>query len=516
MSWQPEVDEIEQRREFAHGLGGTAAVARQHEFGKMTARERVDMLCDEDSFHELGALTGSAEYDADGKLTNVTPSNSVIGKGRVNKKRIVISADDFTIRGGSSESSVSEKWIYAERLAVDMQVPLVRLVDTAGGSVRLLEKQGATKLPGYSSWDSANMLGEIPVIGVALGACAGLGAIKVAGSHFSVMVKGTSQLFAAGPPVVEAGMQRTLTKEELGGYMIHARGSGVVDNEAEDEADAIDQVKRFLSYLPRNVYRIPDVQSCDDDPNRREEGLLKIIPRERRRVFKARKILEMVLDKGSVFEIGRYNGPSSITCLGRLNGHPVGILANEPYHYGGAMTLVSSQKIENFVDLCDTFHIPIINFFDQPGVMIGEEAEQAGTIRAAMRALAAIEQSNTPWCSIIIRRAFGVAGAAHGRIGGINMRYAWPSALWGSIPIEGGVAAAYRRELADHPDPAARTEELENHFAQYASPFRTAERFGINDVIDPRDTRALLCDWIEDAYEQLPELVGPRARTMRR
>jgi len=307
-----------------------------------------------------------------------------------------------------------------------------------------------------------------------------------------------------------------LTKEELGGYMIHARGSGVVDNEAEDEADAIDQVKRFLSYLPRNVYRIPDVQSCDDDPNRREEGLLKIIPRERRRVFKARKILEMVLDKGSVFEIGRYNGPSSITCLGRLNGHPVGILANDPYHYGGAMTLVSSQKIENFVDLCDTFHIPIINFFDQPGVMIGEEAEQAGTIRAAMRALAAIEQSNTPWCSIIIRRAFGVAGAAHGRIGGINMRYAWPSALWGSIPIEGGVAAAYRRELADHPDPAARTEELENHFAQYASPFRTAERFGINDVIDPRDTRALLCDWIEDAYEQLPELVGPRARTMRR
>ncbi|HER26550.1 MAG TPA: propionyl-CoA carboxylase, partial [Rhodospirillales bacterium] len=184
--------------------------------------------------------------------------------------------------------------------------------------------------------------------------------------------------------------------------------------------------------------------------------------------------------------------------------------------YGGAMTLVSSQKIENFVDLCDTFHIPIINFFDQPGVMIGLEAEQAGTIRAAMRALAAIEQSNTPWCSIIVRRAFGVAGAAHGRLGGINMRYAWPSAAWGSIPIEGGVAAAYRRELANHPYPAARTAELENHFSQYASPFKTAERFGINDIIDPRDTRSLLCDWIGDAYEKLPEMTGPRARTMRR
>ncbi len=516
MSWRSEVEEIRSRREFADGLGGPEVIARQHEFGKMTARERIAALFDAGSFHEIGVLTGAAEYDANGKLEKVTPANSVIGKGRIDGRRVVVSADDFTIRGGSSESAISEKWIYAEHLAIDMQVPLVRLVDTAGGSVRLLEKQGATKLPGYGSWESANMLGKIPVVGVAMGACAGLGAIKVAGSHFSIMVKDTSQVFAAGPPVVEAGMNQTIPKEELGGYQVHARGSGVVDNEAESEDDAIAQAKRFLTYLPRNVHRLPPVQDCDDDPERREEALLELIPRERRRVYEARKILQLILDRGSIFEIGRYNGPSVITCLARLDGHPVGVLANDPYKYGGAMTLMSSQKNESFVDLCDTFHIPIVNFFDQPGVMIGLEAEKAGTIRAAIRALAAIEQSNTPWCSVIVRRAFGVAGAAHGRIGGINLRYAWPSALWGSIPVEGGVAAAYRRELADHPNPAARTQELENHFSQYASPFRTAERFGVNDIIDPRDTRPLLCDWIRDAYEQLPEMTGPRARTMRR
>jgi acetyl-CoA carboxylase carboxyltransferase component len=311
-------------------------------------------------------------------------------------------------------------------------------------------------------------------------------------------------------------MGQDIGKEDLGGYRIHARGSGVVDNEADSEAEAIEQTQRFLSYLPQNVNRLPQRQDCDDDPERREEALLSSIPRQRRRVYKARRILEMVLDQGSIFEIGRHNGPSAISCLGRLNGYPVGVLANDPYHYGGAMTLRSSQKIETFVDLCDTFHLPLVSFFDQPGILIGREAEEAGTVRAAVRAIAAIEQSIMPWCTIVVRRAFGVAGAAHGRLSGINMRYAWPSASWGSIPIEGGVAAAYRRELAEHPDPETRLAELENYFARFTSPFRTAERFGINDVIDPRETRSLLCEWVEDAYEQLPEMVGPRRRTMRR
>ncbi len=517
MSWQPEIEEIERRRQYALALGGEEAIARHHNSGKMTARERIDHLFDAGTFRELGGLTGSGNYDAEtGELIDVTPANSVIGQGRVSGRRVLVSADDFTIRGGSSESSIAEKWIYIERQAVDMGVPLVRLVDTAGGSVKLLEKQGATKLPGYPAYAALDLLGKVPVAAVALGSCAGLGAFKVTDAHFSIMVKDTTQVFAAGPPVVSAGMGQDISKEDLGGYRIHARGSGVVDNEADSEAEAIEQTQRFLSYLPQNVNRLPQREPCADDPERRDEGLLSIIPRQRRRVYKTRRILEMVLDQGSIFEIGRYNGPSAVSCLARLNGYPVGVLANDPYHYGGAMTLRSSQKIETFVDICDTFHLPIVSFFDQPGVLIGREAEEAGTVRAAVRAITAIEQSLMPWCTIVVRRAFGVAGAAHGRLSGINMRYAWPSASWGSIPIEGGVAAAYRRELAEHPDPEARLEELEDYFARFTSPFRTAERFGINDVIDPRETRSLLCEWIEDAYEQLPEMVGPRRRTMRR
>ncbi len=517
MTWQPEIDEIERRRQYALALGGEESVKRHHNSGKLTARERIDHLFDEGTFRELGSLTGTGNYDPDtGELIDVRPANSVIGKGRVGGRRVLVSADDFTIRGGSSESAIAEKWIYIERQAVDMGVPLVRLVDTAGGSVKLLEKQGATKLPGYPSYAVLDLLGKVPVAAVALGSCAGLGALKVADAHFSVMVKDTTQVFAAGPPVVSAGMGQDIGKEDLGGYRIHARGSGVVDNEADSEAEAIEQTQRFLSYLPQNVNRLPQRQDCDDDPERREEALLSSIPRQRRRVYKARRILEMVLDQGSIFEIGRHNGPSAISCLGRLNGYPVGVLANDPYHYGGAMTLRSSQKIETFGDLCDTFHLPLVSFFDQPGILIGREAEEAGTVRAAVRAIAAIEQSIMPWCTIVVRRAFGVAGAAHGRLSGINMRYAWPSASWGSIPIEGGVAAAYRRELAEHPDPETRLAELENYFARFTSPFCTAERFGINDVIDPRETRSLLCEWVEDAYEQLPEMVGPRRRTMRR
>ena len=180
------------------------------------------------------------------------------------------------------------------------------------------------------------------------------------------------------------------------------------------------------------------------------------------------------------------------------------------------MTLKSSQKIETFVDLCDTFHIPIVSLFDQPGVMIGPDAERLGTIRAANRALSAIEQSRVPWCTIILRRAFGVAGAAHGRLGGINLRYAWPSSSWGSIPLEGGIKAAFRREIDSSDKPAEIMSELSAKYAGYTSPFRTAEQFGISDIIDPRQTRPILCDWIKSAVELLPQLLGPSAKTMRR
>jgi acetyl-CoA carboxylase carboxyltransferase component len=515
MTWEKEVDEIVKRRELAKGMGGAENVNRHHEAGKLTVRERIEALLDKSSFSEVGPLTGAARYDEQGNLVGFQPANIVIGTGRIDTRRVVVSGEDFTIRGGSSEATSPEKWQWAERLAMEMQMPIVRLVDTAGGSIKLLEQAGATKLPGYPRNDSRSMLGLIPVVAIALGSVAGLGAARVVGSHFSIMVKEISQVFAAGPHVVTPATGEKLTKEELGGYRIHARGSGVVDNEADDEMDAFRQARRFLSYMPQNVYHLPPHQEPGDDPARREEELLTSIPRERKRTYDARRILKLIFDRDSLFEIGYYNGRSVISMLGRLNGFPVGIMANDPRFFGGGMDAGAAEKIIRFVDMCDSFHLPVVNFVDQPGVVVGLAAEKQGTIRLAIRALNAIGQTQIPWIAIILRKAFGVAGSGYGRQSGLNLKYAWPSGFWGSLPVEGGVQAAYWRDIQASTDPDARLAELLEYYRKFESPFRTAERFGVQDIIDPRNTRPILCDWIEQAYEILPQQLGPVYRTMR-
>lgn len=515
MSWKPEVEEIKRRRKLAKQMGGAENVDRHHRSGKLTARERILQILDPDSFKEMGALTGAVKYDDQGQLIEFTPTNVIIGSGRINDRRVVVSAEDFTVRGGSSEATNPEKWIWAERLAMEMRLPMVRLVDTAGGSIRLLEKTGATKIPGYPHWKFVDMLGLIPVAGVALGSVAGLGAARVVGAHFSVMVREISQVFAAGPPLVERATGEKLTKEELGGYEVHARGSGVVDNEAETEAEAFLQIRQFLSYLPRSVYHLPPRNRCDDETTRREEELVSIIPRNRKRIYDARKLLSLVFDKDSLFEIGPRQGRSVVSMLGRLNGYPVGVMINDTRFFGGGMDASAAEKTIRFVDMCDTFHLPVVNFSDQPGVVIGLQAEKAGTVRIAVRVLQTISQSRVPWVAIMLRKAFGVAGSGYGRQHDLNLRYAWPSAIWGSLPIEGGVSAAYRREIEASENPDARREELESYYDQLQSPFRTAERFGVQDIIDPRDTRPILCDWVEQVYEILPEQLGPAYRMMR-
>ncbi|SLN47311.1 acyl-CoA carboxylase subunit beta [Oceanibacterium hippocampi] len=517
MSWSEEIKEIARRREFAMQLGGPEAVARQHANGRQTVRERIDKLADPGSFNEFGILSGKASYDENKKLKSVRPANAVIGTALINGRKVSIGGDDYTIRGGSSEATISEKWIYAENYALEMRMPLVRVVESAGGSVRLLEQQGSTKIPGYPTWKMAGMLGYIPIAAMAMGPCAGLGALKAACAHFSVMVKGTSQVFAGGPPVVERAMGKPVDKEALGGSRIHTRESGVINNEAATEEDAIEQVKRFLSYMPSSVYEMPPVVECDDPKDRREEELLSIIPRERRKIYKSRRILELVMDKGSVFEIAPLYGRSVVTCLARMGGRPVGVIANDPMHYGGGLTRAAAEKMESFIDICDTFHLPIINFVDQPGTIVGPDAERMGTVKGSVRVVSAIEQSTVPWCAVVIRRLYGLAGSAYGRLQDINLHFAWPSARWGSIPISGGVEAAFRAELADLPpeERKVRLAEIEQHFDHLESPFLTAERFRVPDIIDPRETRTILNNWLDDAWRVLPEQLGVRARTIR-
>jgi acetyl-CoA carboxylase carboxyltransferase component len=515
------LQELAARRASARRMGGEEAVARWHEKGLLTARERIEAFVDAGSFDEFGVLTGKGQYDAAGKLREFTPANCVTGRGQVEGRPLMVVADDFTIRGGSSEGAVADKWIYAERMACEFRMPLVRFVDSAGGSVKLLEQAGRTKIPGYVLWPSTAMMGTVPVASVAFGACVGLGAVRAIGAHFSVMVKGQAQVFAAGPPVVKQGLGHDVTKEELGGYELCTRVSGIINNAAEDERAALAQVRRFLSYLPGHAWEIPPRIETGDDPSRRMPALNTLIPEDRRKGYAARRIVEAVFDQDSLFEIAPGFGASVRTYLARLDGYAVGVMLGDPAVMGGALTRAAGQKIERFVDICDSFHLPVVNLVDQPGVMIGLDAERAGTLLAAARASAAIEQASVPWISIVVRRAFGVAGSMLGPWQGpsgtsLNHRFAWPSARWGSIPIEGGVAAAYKREIEAAPDPQQHREELERYYQRLASPFRTAEAFGVVDIVEPAETRPLLCRWIHDAQRRLrTQALGPKRRTMR-
>jgi acetyl-CoA carboxylase carboxyltransferase component len=517
VSWQDDLDELQRRVARAREMGGPENIARQHAGGKLTVRERIERLLDPGSFHETGALVGKPSYD-EGRLVSFVPSNFVLGTGRIEGRRIIVGGDDFTVRGGAADAAIANKAGYGELMARELRLPIVRLVDGTGGggSVKTLDEMKRTYVPANPSWDVVvALLSEVPVVGACMGSVAGLGAARVVTSHFSLMVKGTSQLFVAGPPVVERGVGETVTKEELGGSHIHAHESGAVDNEVESEEEALATIRRFLSYLPSNVWQVPPRWVTDDPPSRREEALLSIIPRNRRRGYDARQLLALVLDRDSFFEIGRHHGRPLVTGLARLDGWAVGVLANDPLAGGGGLDAPASEKMVRFIDLCDTFHLPCVNFVDQPGFLIGTAAERAGTIRAGARALAAVYQASVPWVSIIVRRVFGVAGAAHGNAQRLNLRYAWPSGDWGSLPIEGGVQAAYRRDIEAAPDPAARRRELETKLDALRSPFRTAEAFGIEEIIDPRDTRPLLCEWVATAYESLPSALGPKRRGCR-
>ena len=502
MSWQKEIDDLRRREALARRMGGEEKVARHHNQGKLTVRERIDALVDEGSFHEIGTATGVGAYDEAGELKDFSPANFVLGRAKIGSRRVVIAGDDFTVRGGANDAGILEKALASERMARDLRLPIVRLVDGTGGggSVKNIETKGHTLLPGYDGRKWVYMLQNlslVPVVSLALGSTAGLGAARVAASHYSVIVKDTAQMFVAGPPVV-ARIGQKLEKNELGGSGIHTR-IGAIDDEAASEADAFERTRRFLSYLPPNVHELPPRGARDDDPNRREEWLLSAIPRERRRVYKMRQIVDAVFDKGSFFEIGRMWGRSMVTGFARLDGWPVAVMANDPYHYAGAWTAAASEKVERFVDLAEVFHLPMVHLVDNPGFLIGIEAEKTGTIRYGAKALAAVFQSTVPWATVIVRKAFGVAGSGHMNPDRYGIRAAWPSGDWGSLPMEGGIEAAYKADIAAAPDPAKRLAEIEAKLEKLRSPLRSAETFMPEEIIDPRDTRPMLCEFAEMA-----------------
>ncbi len=514
MSWHRELEELRRREALAEKLGGPERVRRQKDGGRLNIRERVALMADPGSFHEIGKIAGRAEYDGNNDLADLVPSNFVFGRARVDGRPVVIGGDDFTVRGGSADATIKEKHFQCEQMANALRLPLIRMVEGSGGggSVKTIETTGRANVPGVSGWELVvENMGTVPRVALGLGSVAGLGAAHLAASHYSVMIKERSALFVAGPPVV-ARTGQDLTKNELGGHEIQLR-AGAVDHAVDTEEESFECARRFLSYLPSSVFDLPPRGPCDDDPNRSVDWLIEAIPRNIRKVYRMRPIVEAVVDSGSFFEMGRSFGRSVITGFARLDGWPVALMASDPYSYGGCWTAATCRKVTRFVDLAETFHLPVVYLVDCPGFQIGLDAERSGTIREGVRAMSAIWQTTTPWCAVIVRNAFGVAGAAHRNGGRYCTRYAWPSGRWGSLPLEGGIEAAYRADIDAADDPATKLAEIEERLDKLRSPFRSAETFWIEEIIDPRDTRRLLCDFAQTAAP-LRE-AGPRSFPMR-
>ena len=524
--WRAEVEEVHRRRALAKAQGGPEGVARQRRRGLSTIRERIDGLLDAGSFREHGEGAGEPEHDDAGRLVGFTPPNYVVGTGRIEGRPVVVGGEDFTLRGGSPNASGLRKSVYVEDLALKLKLPLVRFHEGGGGAVTGAGRRGPTGEPVLARnrfLSMARTLETAPVAAVAVGAVAGMPAARLCAAHFSVMTR-NSQVLVGGPALVERAVGERASKEELGGPDVHLP-NGVVHNLAEDEADAFAQVRAFLGYLPPNVWELPpaapgadgldgpggadgaDGAEAPDDPGRTEEALLDIVPRDRRKPFDMRRLIRLVLDHGSWFEMGRRFGPGQITGLARLAGHPVGVLGNDGRHYAGAMTAEGAQKVRRFAELCDRFHLPVVSFVDEPGFMIGRGAERAGTIRHGTEAILAVMRTRVPWASVMVRKSYGVAAAAH--YGPYGTVFSWPSVEQGALPLEGGVAVAFGREIAAAEDPEARRRALEAAFAAKQSPFPRAESFSVQELLDPRETRPALAEWLALVRPSLRLLLPP-------
>ena len=504
MAWEKELAEKRKREELAEKMGGEEKVARQHARGKLDVRERLRLMADPGSFREIGKLAGKGHYGAGGDLEDFTPANFLFGKAKVEGRHTVLAADDFTVRGGAADAAIWRKAMLAEQMAHEWKLPLIRLIDGTGGggSVKMLEDMGLTYVPYLPGWEHVvKNLDTVPVVSLALGSVAGLGAARVVASHYSVMVRGMSHMFTAGPAVV-AAIGENHDKEALGGADIHAR-NGAVDDVVESEKEAFEAARKFLSYLPQTAGRPAPRGDTSDGVERRDEALLDAVPEDRRAAYSMRKILESVFDRESVFEIGKMWGQSAITALARLDGWPVAVLASNPSFMGGSWSADAARKIERFVKLANTFGLPVVHLVDNPGFMIGLEAEKAATIRHGVDALNGIYNSKVPWATVIIRKAYGVAGAAMNNHTDFQYRFAWPSGDWGSLPLEGGIEVAYKSELEKAEDPAAHLAAIKERLDKVRSPFRTAEAFMVEDVIDPRETRPLLCEFANLAQERM-------------
>ncbi|HJM49172.1 MAG TPA: carboxyl transferase domain-containing protein [Alphaproteobacteria bacterium] len=496
------LDELARRHEDSLLLGGERRIERQRKQGKLTARERVDALFEPGSFEELGQLASHVHTPVPKTADKRTPADGVItGFGRAGGRTVGVVSEDFTVLGGSVGLNNLIKKNRMVELAGRDKLPLVWLFDGAGA--RTDESIGEGLAPMHHFMAIAKLSGIVPQACAVMGPVAGDSALIAAMIEFIVMVRGTGMLAAGGPPLVYSALGHTVDKEELGGSDVHCRVSGVADNVAEDDLDAIAQIKRFLSYLPQNAYQYPPDISPEDDPDRREEELLDLIPENRRRPYDMYRAIELIVDRQSYFDIKPDFARMMITGLARLNGHAIGVIANQPRVQAGAITAAAGTKQRHFMDLCNAFHLPIVSFMDTPGVMTGPQSEREGALRAGMAIAHSFAFARVPLLTVALHKGIGYGACAMGGYGaGQSTVLAWPTADFNAIPLESGIQAAYRADLEAAADPAALRAELEAAFGELCGAFPAAEQMKIDDIIDPRNTRPRLIAALERALNR--------------
>ncbi|CAN5491185.1 acyl-CoA carboxylase subunit beta [soil metagenome] len=499
------LDELAKRKEEALHAGSERAVQRQHERGKMLARERVEHLLDEGSFQELDLLARARNPD----LPDRPYTDAVItGWGTIDGRKVFLFSQDFTIFGGALGEVYGEKIHKMMDLALAVGAPVIGLND--GGGARIQE--GAAGLVSYGGIFHRNVRasGVVPQISVVLGPCAGGAVYSPALTDFMFMVQDTSYMFITGPDVVKAVTGADVTQQELGGAMTHATKSGVCTFVAPDDKACLDSVRYLMSFLPANNMEEPPYFAPTDDPDRRCPELAELMPDSSNKPYDMLKVVAAVVDDGEFFEYA-HHWAKSIGCgFGRRDGHVVGIVGNQPQVLAGVLDIEASEKAGRFVRTCDAFNIPLVTFVDVPGFLPGVDQEYGGIIRHGAKLLYAYCEATVPRIQIITRKAYGGAYVVmNSKSIGADLAYAWPSAELAVMGPSGAVEIVYRRELQATEDQAARRSELIDEYTErYANPYVAAERGYVDDVIDPADTRVKLIAGLEllrSKREELPK-----------
>lgn len=501
ISKEPSVDEksvrLKSLKEQASLGGGQKRIDEQHAKGKLTARERIELLLDEGSFNEIDQFVVH-QCEEFGMSKRKIPGDGVVtGYGTVGGRLVYVFSQDFTVFGGSLGEMFARKVCKLMDLALKTGAPVIGLNDSGGARIQ----EGVASLAGYGDIFFRNVIssGVVPQISAVMGPCAGGAVYSPALTDFIIMVDKTSHMFITGPDVVKTVLGQEVSFEDLGGAMVHSQTSGVAHFIAKDEEHCIQIIKKLLSYVPSNYMEDPPAVESGDDPNRTDESLAKVLPDDSDKPYDVKEIIFRIVDSGEFFEIQPLWAQNIVIGFARLNGKSVGIVANQPAHYAGALDTDSSMKAGRFVRFCDAFNIPIITFVDVPGFLPGAEQEHGGIIKHGSKLLYAYCEATVPKITVILRKDYGgaydVMGSKHS---GADINYAWPTAEIAVMGPHGAINIIFRREIAEAEDPKQKHNELVSEYRnKFASPYIAAQKGYIDEVIEPSATRPKLISALE-------------------